>query len=273
VSISLYRLVQAQLARAAALGCSLDAASSELPAGVFTTMRTHGGDRIVGLSAHLDRLVMSLDLLESERRVDLLPLRQALRQVLATEAWADLRLRLTVPFGGDEVFIAVEPFEPFPERCYREGVCCATVRIPRGTPRAKRTEFIAVSRRAKSEAPAGIHELLLLDHDDLILEGITSNFFAVKHGELRTAERGVLEGVTRRIVLDAAPLLLPVRLDPVARAELGDLTEAFITSSSREVMPVVAVDGLAIGPGKPGPVTHALAAAYNAHLEEAAEWP
>jgi len=92
-------------------------------------------------------------------------------------------------------------------------------------------------------------------------------------GVLRTASEGVLEGVTRGIVLAAATDLLPVELRPARLADLPAASEAFITSSTREVVPVVAIDGRRIGHGRPGAVTGALLARYRDHLAHAAERP
>jgi branched-chain amino acid aminotransferase len=273
VSVTLYRLLGPRLESLGGVWDNLDAASSRLPAGAFTTLRTHGGDRIVGLSAHLRRLADSLALLGSGRRLDEAALRTGLRQVIAHEARPALRLRLTVPLEGQDAFIAAESFEPFPAACYRDGVRCATVWLPRATPEAKSTEFIALSRRAKSAAEPDVHELLLLDRKGAILEGISSNFFAVLRGLLHTAGSEVLKGVTRGLVLAAAPGVAPVDLDPVTIADLPAITEAFLTSSSREVMPVVAIDSITIGNGRPGPITQALARSYRESLEQAAEAP
>ena len=106
---------------------------------------------------------------------------------------------------------------------------------------------------------------------DDILEGISSNFYAVLREVLRTAGAGVLEGVTRHIVLQAAAGVVPIDYHPVAVSDLTEVSEACITSSSREVMPVIQIDDQIVGAGQPGPITQTLLARYHAYLERDAE--
>lgn len=250
---------------------SLDAQSLELPDGVYTTLRTYGGTGIVGLGDHLRRLADSRALLGAPCELDLGWLRAGLRAVLAAAPWPEVRLRLTVPLGCDEAWVGVEPFAPYPASLYSDGARCATSALARETPRAKSTRFIAPASSARKASEPGVHELLLVDARGRILEGSSSNFFAVLDGELRTAGEEVLAGVTRGIVLALARSLLPVREEAVTVGELGACSEAFITSSSREVMPVVEVDHRPIGDGRPGPVARELGRRYRAHLLELAE--
>lgn len=256
---------------------TLDSLSQQLPAGVFTTLRTYQGNRIVGLSAHLLRLGESLAALgrRAGTPAELPGFRRGLREVIRTagQPGRDLRLRLTAPFTGPELYIACEPFEPFPASFYEQGVRCATTALDRQIPEAKTTAFIAPSREAKAHTAPGIHELLRVDPAGVLLEGVTSNFFAVLDGALRTAAAGVLAGVTRQTVLAQAAGRLPIVLEPVRVAEVPRLSEAFITSASREVMPVVAIDDVTVGDGRPGPASLDLLSRYRGHLLETSEAP
>jgi branched-chain amino acid aminotransferase len=176
-----------------------------------------------------------------------------------------------VPLDVDEILISVEPFEVYPAEFYQRGVRCATTRLSRHTPLAKSPNFIAVSRESKAALDPGLHELLMVDAQGQILEGISSNFYAVLKGVLRTAGEGVLEGITRHIVLQAAADVIPIDYHPVRVSDLMLVSEAFITSSSREVMPVIQIDEHIIGAGQPGPITQALLEQYRAGLERDAE--
>ena len=92
------------------------------------------------------------------------------------------------------------------------------------------------------------------------------------HGELRTAGKDVLPGIAQQIVFEVAPEVVPVRRDAVNVVDIPRLEEAFVTSSSRGIIPVVAIDGVTIGSGKPGVKTCALRERYaawvDAHLED-----
>jgi branched-chain amino acid aminotransferase len=266
-----YRFANRQLHLTEYTGPTLDAVSLRLPNGAYTTLRTYDTDRVIGLSAHLQRLIESGEMLQRPYPIDPAAIRSALRDVIAREGQPALRVRLTVPLDVDEILISVEPFEVYPPEFYQRGVRCATTRISRHTPLAKSTDFIAPSRASRAALDPDIHELLMVDAQGQILEGISSNFYAVLNGMLRTAGEGVLEGVTRRIVLQEAALLIPIDYRPVKVSELDQTTEAFVTSSSREVMPVIQIDDQIIGAGQPGAITLALLEKYRAELARNAE--
>ncbi len=154
---------------------------------------------------------------------------------------------------------------------YREGAWCITLPGHRDRPRAKHTGFIATAAGAYDRLPPGVNEGLLVDDDGAILEGLSSNFFAVVEGELRTEDARALPGVTRSLVLEVARESLPVRLVGVRRDALPRVAEAFITSVSRGVLPVVRVDGQPIGEGHPGPWTRAIMDEFAALVEREAE--
>ncbi|MBM4424111.1 MAG: hypothetical protein FJ030_12080 [Chloroflexi bacterium] len=266
-----YRLTPSELTLTDLTGPTLDSVSLQLPEGIFTTCRTYERDHILGLSAHLRRLADSHAELNRPRALDFPALRAALRAIIARENLPALRLRITTPFDSEAVYFSVEPFESFPAELYTRGARCATVHLERGTPKAKHTRFIAPSRAAKADADPGLHELLMVGNDGRILEGFSSNFFAALDGVLRTAGEGVLEGVTRGVVLKEAAGLLPISLAPIAVSDLPRAAEAFITSSGREVMPVRQIDEVVIG--EPGPITKELMARYRAHVMRDAEAP
>jgi branched-chain amino acid aminotransferase len=266
-----YRFANHQVHLTEQTGLTLDAVSLHLPNGAYTTLRTYDTDRIIGLSAHLQRLIDSSALLQRPYPIDPAAIRSALREVIAHERQPALRVRLTVPLDVDQIFISVEPFELYPAAFYQRGVRCVTTRLSRHIPRAKSTDFIAPSRESKAANDPAIHELLMVSRTGEILEGISSNFFAVQNNVLHTADEGVLEGITRRIVLLTAASIISIDYSPIRMKDLSYVTEAFITSSSREVMPVIQIDDQIIGSGQPGLLTQTLLAKYHEYLAREAE--
>jgi branched-chain amino acid aminotransferase len=238
---------------------SLSEASSRLPAGSYTTLRTYGGDRVLRLEQHVRRLEQSLEE-PATLAVDLV--RRSLAAALQRTSFPESRFRLT--FAPPRLFASVEEFIPLEERLYVVGVRCASVGVRRENPHAKDTRFIAAASRAYSALPAGVLEGLMLAEDGTILEGLSSNFFAVRNGALCTEDERVLPGVTRAIVLELADALLPVAGRALPIASLGEASEAFLTSVSREVLPVIEIDGRVVGDGVPGPVTQELRARFQA---------
>jgi branched-chain amino acid aminotransferase len=246
---------------------SLAAASAALPAGAYTSLRTYGGRRVLRLAQHVRRLGESLpghppSLPEST-------VRAAVTAALKATGHPESRLRLT--YAPPRLFISVEPFTPLAEALYRDGVSCATLGLHRQNPRAKDTRFIATAEQAYRALPPGVQEGLMLGEAGAILEGLSSNFFAITRGELRTEEERVLQGVTRALVLEVARKVLPVILRPVRLDQLAELDECFITSVSREILPVVTIDGHSIGGGRPGAVTRDLRGRWAGLVQQEAE--
>ncbi len=104
-------------------------------------------------------------------------------------------------------------------------------------------------------------DVLRLGSHGLLTEGTVSNFFFVKEGTLFTppAWVGVLEGITRKKVLQAARRLkIPVKEVPVTRHDLFNADEAFLTNVLMRLLPIREVDGRRIGEIVPGPVTRRL---------------
>ncbi len=235
---------------------SLSASSAELPQGAYTTLRTYGGRGVVRLDQHRRRLEDSVAALGRPAVLDPTSVRRALRWALDAGAHTESRVRLTL--SPPRLFVAIEPFRPLPERVYAEGVACTTVVLRRDNPHAKDTRFIATAQDAYERLPAGVEEGLILGDDGAILEGLSSNFFGVVDGALRTEEARALGGVTRSLVLEVAEGLMPIERRAVARDEKPHLAEAFLTSVSREVLPVVRIDDRPVGEGRVGESTRAI---------------
>ncbi len=160
----------------------------------------------------------------------------------------------------------VEPWSPPPPAAYEQGVRVGLACAPRERPGAKDSRFVE-ARRALWDGQQDCYEILLHTTDGCILEGTGSNFYGVLGGELRTAGEGMLEGIARSLLLEVAPTVLPVRLDPVCLGDLPQLEEAMLTSASRGVVPIVQIGDNIIGAGRPGPATARLHAAYDARVE------
>ncbi|MDT8306789.1 MAG: aminotransferase class IV [Anaerolineae bacterium] len=249
-----------------------------LPYGVYTAMRTFEHNRFLELAAHLDRLEQSAALLGWSYRLDRQRLRRALHTVCSAYPGADARVRIDILAGPATLLgstsrelITLAPFTPLPVHLYREGVRVALApALQRKAPLVKHADFV-LERSAYPLGEPDAYEYLLLD-DGRILEGSSSNFYGVFDGELWTAGDGVLAGIARQIVLRlAAELVIPLRLEAVPLAAVPELAEAFLTSASRGVLPVVAIGDEPVGPARPGAVTRRLSAAYDDYVERAIE--
>ncbi len=255
------------------------AASAELPAGAYTTFRTYGGNRVLRLSQHVRRLRESIGLADDGALLTDAQARRGVAAALREAGFAESRFRLTLAAPESSgaparFFVSIEPFTPYPSEWHERGVACATVALRRDNPHAKRTAFIAQAGQVYQALPPGVHEGLMVADDGAILEGLSSNFFAVLDGALRTEQERALIGVTQAIVLELAARVLPALIVQTSAIHISDLprvSECFITSVSREVLPVTQIDGRPIGDGRPGAVTRALTQALRDLIAREAE--
>jgi D-alanine transaminase len=117
----------------------------------------------------------------------------------------------------------------------------------------------------------GAREAWLIDKDGKVTEGATSNAWIVtKAGTLvtRQADHAILRGITRAVTLDAIKAQgLTVEERAFTLEEAFGAREAFVTSATQIVMPVVRIDGRPVGNGKPGPVAMALRQEFHRYAE------
>lgn len=106
----------------------------------------------------------------------------------------------------------------------------------------------------------------LLVKNGFVTEGSASNVFAVLDGVLTTPPKdgAILPGITRDVIVEIAEREgIPVAERPIALAELRDAGEIWFTSSTREIMPVIELDGRCVADGKPGPLFHKMNALFQ----------
>ncbi len=251
-----------------------DAARHEPCDGVYTVSNTYNSTQTLLLGAHLDRLEDSALREGISLQLDRNCLRRALRQMIVHSGYGDARFRISVPANApDELLLTIEPFQPPAPHAIIEGVrCITTAAVARSNPASKSSMWMHQRESLLSAMPAGIYETFLVDSRGAILEGLTSNFYAVNNSQLLTAGDGVLAGISRKIVLEVCIGILPLRWHAPRLEDLPLFNEAFLTSSSRGIIPVVEIDGVAIGDGKVGLFTRKLRTAYDRwvadHLEE-----
>jgi branched-subunit amino acid aminotransferase/4-amino-4-deoxychorismate lyase len=195
-------------------------------------------------------------------------LRAALRELLHDAAYPDAKFRITIPQDRpDHIHLAFEPYRPVPAAIMREGASVITIPLVRENPVIKTTAWMTIRQPAVNTLPPGTYEAILLSGDGRLLEGLSSNFYGVLDGVLRTARDSVLQGITRRAVFALAPEILPVRLSALRTADVPRLTEAMITSSGRGIVPVTHLNGGPVGDGHVGPIITAVTQRYAAWTE------
>ena len=232
------------------------AADQEPNDGVYTAASTRNRYDVLKLNAHLDRLY---DSAQRQRIPFTLPreqIRAGLRALIDAAGYDAVKFRITVPRDHpNQPILTVEPFAGYPTHLYTNGVKVVTVaNSARHNPAAKDTAWMHNRKTIEEALPPDAYTAILLDADGNLLEGTSSNFYAIHNNTLHTAEEGVLPGMAQQIVLTVAPGILPISRQPVTHRQVPQLQEAFISSSSRDVMPVVQIDDTRLGDGTPGPV-------------------
>ncbi len=251
-----------------------EAARFEPQSGVYTVGNTFDTFKALKLTAHLDRMEDSARRAHIPLTLDRPRLRAALREVITLAGYGDVRFRITVSADQPEdLILSVEPFKGVPPEVIANGIRVVTVPdSARHNAEAKTTGWMHAREKIEAALPPGIYTSLLLDAAGYVLEGSTSNFYAILDGVLYTAEAGVLPGIAQQIVLEVAPGVLPVRRQPIHVRDVPRVSEAFITSASRGIVPVVEIDGIKLGDGAPGAITKQLRERYEAakqqYLEE-----
>ncbi len=244
--------------------------------GVFDFLRTYQM-RPFHLEEHVRRLERSARLLD-------LPMPCSGREVfdIAVETLsrnrghldeANIRLLITggaspdsiTPGGHPTLLVLVTPLHPCPETWYRDGAAVITTHDERYIPGAKTTNYIPAILALTKARQQGAVESIYIDRQHRLLEGTTSNFFAVIGDRLVTPGAGILPGITRQVVLALAEESFDVEIRDVSRDEIRVMDELFLTSSNKEVVPVAQVDGHAIGDGTPGDRTRRIMAAFAAY--------
>lgn len=250
---------------------------------VFEVLRTYDG-RPFGQEEHLARLARSCALLGIDAVLDPLPeeIREAVRRCRASGG-GDCYVRVVVSRGDGPLHLDpapcraprrvvwAAPLLPLPPSL-ETGVAMATVvahRAADGTAAsaAKVTAYVGNLLAYAEARRRGAYEALLTTETGEVLEGHSSSFFLVRAGVVETPplSMGILPGITRSFVARAATSLgVPFVERLIVPSEVYRADEAFLTSSLREVVPVIAVDGAPIGGGTPGPITTALRSAYRA---------
>jgi len=134
----------------------------------------------------------------------------------------------------------------------------------------KSTNLLANVFAAQVAREAGCVEALLYLPDGTLTEASHNSFFGILDGAVLTTPLGnaILPGITRGLVMSlCAAAGIPIREHSLKRTDLPHVSELFLTGTTTEVLPIVRVDGSAIGIGQPGPVTRRLQTAYRQRIE------
>jgi branched-chain amino acid aminotransferase len=251
---------------------TLDLAARFEPDGIYDVTKIHKGRRVLLLDSHFDRLEYSAQLEGFHVKIDRQAVREAIRIMLDESGLDQARLRLAIGRKRPkEIYIALEPFNQWAMELRglrTKGIKVVTYRIERPNPVAKTNAWVHTRQAVRQKLGEGFYEVVIVNEQKELLEGFTSNFYAILDRKLYTAPAGVLPGIMRDIILQVAAEILPVKLGAVRINEIPQVSEAFLTSTSRGILPIVQIDQVRIGDGVPGRCTKTLLKHFNAWIEE-----
>ncbi len=253
--------------------------------GVYEVIAVNRG-RLIDEEPHLDRLARSLSELRLRWPMSREALRLVMREMIRRNrlvGLGSLYLQITrgvaarnhlFPVRAEPVLVmtarALPPFDP---QAARRGVRVITLDDLRWRRPDIKSISLLPNVLAKQQAfEAGAYEAWLVDERGMVTEGTASNAWIVTGADelvTRAADRLILSGITRAAVLRIARrhrLRLVER--PFTVEEAKAATEAFLTSTTSWVKPVVEIDDAPVGDGVVGPLTERLLALYAAHAEQ-----
>jgi D-alanine transaminase len=250
--------------------------------GVYEVCEVRGG-RIIDEARHLARLERSLEELSMQPPMSDACLRVVLSEVLrrnrvrsglvylqVTRGVARREFVFPSPEMPPTLVVTARSVDPSKgEDVAAQGIAVVTVPESRWERVDIKTTGLLPNVLAKMQAKAaGAREAWFVDRDGFVTEGGSSNAWIISKDDVlitRPAESGILRGVTRTTLLDLAKKEgLKVEERPFTVSEAKAAKEAFITSATTIVTPVIELDSARIGEGKPGPLVKRLRTGFHA---------
>jgi branched-chain amino acid aminotransferase len=256
--------------------------------GIYETLRTY--NRVPFLYArHMRRLRQSADRLLLDVPFDDATLLRWINETVDAAGQLDeayVRILLTRGVGDlnydpkstpkPTIVIIVKPFEPPAARVFDDGIKISLVEMLRNHPKSvnpviKSNNLLNNALAMQAAYRAGAEEALMCNYRGELTECSQANFFLVRGNAALTppSAAGLLEGVTRAFIFELGREAgIDVREEVLLPKDLDAADEMFITSTTRELSPVVRVDDRVVGSGEPGPITKTLLDAYRRKAQE-----
>lgn len=245
--------------------------------GIYEAFITYG-KKPFRLSDHVERLRRSAAFMSVEIPATDADISAALTELIERNGYNESLVRMLLTggpaFAGIEYapktptfYMLIEEFQPLPPEVFDSG-CAVTVHEHlRQFPEYKTTNYIQAVLLQKERKEKKALEILYT-WEGKALEFATSNLFIVKNGAIVTPQKNILPGITRKVALELARKEFPVEERDVPLDELYVADEAFLTSSFKDIVPVVDIGGRAVGSGAPGAVTKKMMERFHAYTQE-----
>jgi branched-chain amino acid aminotransferase len=226
---------------------------------VFDFLRTYNGQPFF-LHEHLARLANSAKLVGLKMPVSKLEIGKVINKLLRINKHKEAAIKIIVTGGISKdgltydknystIIIITKEIPPRQDKIYKKGIKLITYDFQRNNAGAKTTDYITMLKLQDQKERFGASEILYTNKG-FVLEGATSNVFIFKNNTLITPKNNILAGITKKVVMKLAAKKFKVEERDIKISEIKKATGAFITSTTREILPVVKIDSTKIGSGR-----------------------
>jgi D-alanine transaminase len=252
--------------------------------GIYEVIPCYGG-RPVGLKLHLQRMNNGLQEIGIQYEAKIEEWQETIKHLVSQYETPDMGVYIHVSRGADTKRYHAYPQNvtptvfayafkiPSPQPLDRDKAKGFTVTVTEDLRwqrcHIKSTSLLGNVMHFQQGQDAGKDEVILYNEHGQITEAAACNIFVVKDDVIYTPplDNQLLPGITRRIIIDSLAHAggFDVREEPIALSMLDDCDEVWLTSSSKEIGPVIKIDDRTIGDGRPGKMWLAAQTAYNAY--------
>lgn len=244
--------------------------------GVFDFLRTYH-NRPFMLKEHIARFFNSLKILKMTSVKTKKEIEAIIKEGVNRNRFPETNIKIIQTGGGSDdgitpngkyTFMAMfTPATRYPSSYFQKGIKLITSPMGRICTDAKSLNYMAGVLALQEAKKQKAVEALYID-SNYVYECVASNFYGVKKGVLVTAKKQILMGVTRKVILELArKLSIPIAERAIQKQELKTFSEAFISASNKEIMPVVQIDTIRVNTGKQGPITKEIMNAFKKYTE------
>lgn len=243
---------------------------------LLEVMRTYNG-QVFNFKDHYRRLASGAKILKLKIPLRSSMMEQVIYRLMKKNQLKEAKIKVILSGGmGKEdlaigpkptFFIYVGPLHLYPQKWYQTGVKLISIKYQRQNPQLKLSNYVEAIRYHYLLKQQKAAELLYV-YNNLVYECSTSNIFLFKKNVLITPNHAVLPGVTRKTVLTLAQKRFKTIIRNVTLPELKKADEVFITSTTREILPVTQIDRTKIKNGQVGKNTKILMQDFQDYLQK-----
>jgi len=241
---------------------------------IFDYLKTYYG-KPFHLSDHINRLFKSGEFIGLKIPKDKDEIKEIVKELLRINRFNESSVRIIVTGGESSdgkktgeptLIVTCEPRNEIDKAYYLSGVKVKSVQDYREAPLAKTINYTMAIKYLNEFFPQGFFEVLYV-HNSKITECTSSNVFFIKGKKLITPKDEILPGITRQIVIKEASKYFEIEERDILYHEIYDFDEAFITSTDKEVLPVIAIDNHIFNKGIIGDRTKVIMKVFHEYVE------